>query len=153
MAVRKRVAVIFFSLYKINVSSFCFVHFINFRLGGIEEMVKATKNVPQIEIRKAGSKEFYFVFRLPSDGMFISIFFENISEVTAATESIQRHSKINDYYLLETTPPEQTHFIFRPKNKYPIGQSTMYKHESAMEHGLQYMIKYLLSAEIVDLTT
>ncbi len=86
--------------------------------------------------------------------MFISIFFENISEVTAATENIQRHSKINEYYhLKKTTPPEQTHFIFRPKNKYPIGQSTMYEHESAMEHGLQYMIKHLLGAETVDLTT
>lgn len=116
-------------------------------------MVKATQSAPQIEIRKAGSKEFYFVFRLPRDGMFVSIFFENISEVTAATENIQRHSKTNEYYLLETTPPEQTRFIFRPKNKYPIGQSTLYEHESAMEHGLQYMKKHLLSAEIVDLTT
>ncbi len=146
-------AVIAFSLYQINVRSFCYVHFIDFRLGGIEEMVKATENAPQIEIRKAGSEEFYFVFRLPSNGMFISIFFENISEVTAAIENIQRHSKINEYYLLETTPTEQTYFIFRPKNKHPIGQSTMYEHESAMEHGLQYMIKHLLGAETVDLTT
>jgi len=61
-----------------------------------------TKGLPQIEIRRAGSQEFYFVFRLPSDGIFISIFFENISEVTAAIENIQRHSKINEYYLLET---------------------------------------------------
>ena len=126
---------------------------LTFDSGGIEEMVKATENAPQIEIRKAGSEEFYFVFRLPSDGMFISIFFENISEVTAAIENIQRHSKINEYYLLETTPTEQTYFIFRPKNKHPIGQSTMYEHVSAMEHGLQYMKKHLLSAEIVDLTT
>ena len=44
--------------------------------------------------------------------IFISIFFENISEVTAAIENIQRHSKINEYYLLETIPTEQTYFIF-----------------------------------------
>ena len=69
--------------------------------------VTETKKAPQIEIRKAGSEEFYFVFRLPGDGMFISIFFENISEVTAAIENIQRHSKINEYYLLESTPPDK----------------------------------------------
>jgi len=112
-----------------------------------------TKGLPQIEIRRAGSQEFYFVFRLPSDGIFISIFFENISDVTAAIENIQRHSKINEYYLLETTPTEQTYFIFKPKIKGPIGQSTMYDHVSAMKSGLQYMKKHLLSAEIVDLTT
>ena len=111
------------------------------------------KKAPQIEIRRAGSQEFYFVFRLPSDGIFISLFFENITEVTAAIENIQRQSRKSEYYLLETTPTEQTYFIFKPKIKHPIGQSTMYEHVSAMEHGLQYMKKHLLSAEIVDLTT
>ena len=116
-------------------------------------MLMATKGAPQIELRRAGSNEFYFVFRLPSDGMFVSIFFENISEVTAAIEETQRHSKRNEYYLLETNPPEQTHFVFKSKNKYPIGQSTMYEHVSAMKAGIQYMKKHLLNAEVIDLTT
>ncbi len=115
--------------------------------------VLAKKNAPQVEIRRAGSKEFYFVFRLPSDGMFISIFFESIAEVTAAIETIQRHSAINEYYLFEATVPERTHFIFKLKKKYPIGQSTMYEHESAMKAGLEYMKKHLMNAEVIDLTT
>jgi uncharacterized protein YegP (UPF0339 family) len=111
------------------------------------------KDFPQIEIRSAGSDEFYFVFRLPSDGMFVSIFFENMSEVVAAVENIKRNSTEDAHYLRDTTSAEQTHFIFRAKNKNPIGQSTIYKHASVMDVGLQYMKKHLLSAEIVDLTT
>ena len=111
------------------------------------------KGLPQIEIRSAGSSEFYFVVRLPSDGMFVSIFFENMSEVVAAVENIKRNSTEDAHYLRNTTSAEQTHFIFKAKNKNPIGQSTIYKHTSAMNIGLKYMKKYLLSAEIVDLTT
>ena len=111
------------------------------------------KGLPQIEIRSAGSSEFYFVVRLPSDGMFVSIFFENMSEVVAAVENIKRNSTEDAHYLRNTTSAEQTHFIFKAKNKNPIGQSTIYKHTSAMNVGLKYMKKYLLSAEIVDLTT
>ena len=111
------------------------------------------KGLPQIEIRSAGSSEFYFVVRLPSDGMFVSIFFENMSEVVAAVENIKRNSTEDAHYLRNTTSAEQTHFIFKAKNKNPIGQSTIYKHTSAMNVGLKHMKKYLLSAEIVDLTT
>ena len=111
------------------------------------------KGPPKIEIRSAGSNEFYFVFRLPSDGMFVSIFFENMPEVVAAIETIKRNSMEEANYLRNTTSSEQTHFIFRPKNKNPIGQSIISKHTTAMEVGLQYMKKNLLSAEIVDLTT
>ena len=111
------------------------------------------KGLPQIEIRSAGSNEFYFVFRLPSDGMFVSVFFENMSEVVAAIETIKRNSTEDVHYLRDTTSTEQTHFIFRAKDKNPIGQSTIYKHTSAMDVGLQYMKKHLLSAETVDLTT
>ncbi len=111
------------------------------------------KNLPQIEIRSAGSCEFYFVFRLPGDRVFVIIFFENMAEVVAAVENIKRNSTEDAYYLRNTTSAEQTHFIFRAKNENPIGQSIMYKHTSAMEVGLQYMKEHLLSADIVDLTT
>jgi hypothetical protein len=111
------------------------------------------KGLPQIEIRSAGSNEFYFAVRLPSDGMFVSIFFENMSEVVAAVENIKRHSTEDAHYLRNTTSAEQAHFIFKAKDKNPIGQSTRYKYPSAMDVGLKYMKKYLLSAEIVDLTT
>ena len=112
-----------------------------------------TKSLPQIEIRSAGSCEFYFVLRLPSDGMFVSIFFENMSEVVAAVENIKRNSTEDAHYLRNTTSAEQSHFIFRAKNKNPMGQSTRYKHTSDMEIGLQYIKKHLLGAEVVDLTT
>jgi uncharacterized protein YegP (UPF0339 family) len=111
------------------------------------------KGLPQIEIRSAGSNEFYFVFRLPSNGMFVSVFFENMSEVVAAIETIKRNSTEDAHYLRDTTSTEQTHFIFRAKDKDPIGQSTIYKYTSAMDVGLQYMKKHLLETEIVDLTT
>lgn len=114
--------------------------------------VTDTKKTPRIELRKAGSQEFYFVFRLPSDGMFISVFFESIPEVTAAIENLQRQSATNGCYLIQTTSPEKAYFIFKPKNKHPIGQSTMYEHISTMEIGLQYMKQQLLSADVVDLT-
>ena len=70
----------------------------------------------------------------------------------AAIETIKRNSTDDAHYLRDTTSTEQTHFIFRAKDKNPIGQSTIYKHTLAMDVGLQYMKKQLLSAEIVDLT-
>ena len=45
------------------------------------------KDISQLEIRKAGNKEFYFIFRLPSDGMFVSVFFDSMSETMVAVES------------------------------------------------------------------
>ena len=111
------------------------------------------KSLPQIEIRSAGNCEFYFVFRLPSDGIFVSLFFENMSEVVAAVENIKRNSTEDVHYLRNTTLAEQAYFIFRAKNENPIGQSTRYKQTSAMNVGMQYMKKHLLSAETVDLTT
>jgi hypothetical protein len=119
----------------------------------LQNSVMTKKNTPPIEIRKAGTNEFYFVFRLPSDGIFMSIFFENILEVTAAIENFQRHSTINEYYLLNTNPHEKNNFIFKLKNKYTIGHSAMYENVSAMEADLQYMKKNLLNAELIDLTT
>ena len=110
-------------------------------------------SIPQIEVRRAGNDEFYFVFRLPSDGMFVSIFFEDMSEVVAAVEDIKRNSTEDGHYICESTTAGQASFIFRTKNKNPVGQSTMYAHASSMDVGLQYMKKHLLGAEVVDLTT
>jgi hypothetical protein len=76
-----------------------------------------------------------------------------MSEVVAAIETIKRNSTKDAHYLRDTTSTEQTYFIFRAKDKNPIGHSTIYKHTSAMDVGLQYMKKHLLSAETVDLTT
>ena len=111
------------------------------------------KDISQIEIRSAGSDEFYFVFRLPCDGMFVSIFFENMSEVVAAVENIKRCSTGETRYIRNTTSAKQLYFIFTAKDKEPIGQSTRYKYASSMDAGLQYMKKHLSSAEVVDLTT
>ena len=71
------------------------------------------KDISHIEIRKAGNDEFYFVFRLPSNGMFVSVFFEKMSEVVAAIETINRNSTEDAHYLRDRTATEQTHFIFR----------------------------------------
>ncbi len=110
------------------------------------------KGLPQIEIRSAGSNEFYFVVRLPSDGMFVSEFFEDMSETVAAVENIKRNSTEDAHYIRDTKSEEQTCFVFRVKNKNLIGLSTIYKNALDMNVGLQYMKKHLLSAEIVDLT-
>ena len=111
------------------------------------------KDISQIEIRNTESDEFYFVFRLPCDGMFVSIFFENMSEVLAAVETIKRNSTEETCYIRNTMLAKQLYFVFAAKEKEPIGQSTRYKYMSSMDAGLQYMKKYLASAEVVDLTT
>ena len=111
------------------------------------------KDISHIEIRKAGDEEFYFVFRLPCDGMFVSIFFENMSESVAAVENIKRCSTREARYIRNTTLAKQLYFIFTAKDKEPIGQSTRYKYASSMDAGLKYMKKHLSSAEVVDLTT
>ena len=113
----------------------------------------AEKSLPQIEIRCAGSNEFYFIFRLPSDGMFVSVFFENKSEIVAAIETIKRNSTEDGNYLRNTTSEEQPYFVFRGRSKNPIGQSTLYEHPSTMEVGIQFMKKNLQNVESIDLTT
>ena len=115
--------------------------------------MKKIKDGSQIEIRKAGENEYYFVFRLPNDGIFISIFFEDIVEVVAAAENMKRNSTEDNYFFREASSPDQSHFIFKTKNNSPIGQSSIYKHGQAMEAGIQYIKKQLLETEIVDLTT
>jgi uncharacterized protein YegP (UPF0339 family) len=114
--------------------------------------MKKRKGRSQIEIRKADENEYYFVFRLPNDGIFISIFFEDIVEAVAAAENIKRNSTADSVYICKTDSPDQSYFIFKTKNNSPIGQSSIYKNGQSVEAGIQYMKEHLLSAEIVDLT-
>jgi hypothetical protein len=111
------------------------------------------KDISHIEIREAGNKEFYFVFRLPSDGMFVSVFFDSMSELMVALESAKRDSTEKANYLCNTESTDEAYFVFRDKNSKPIGLSTMFKQESTMTVGMKYMKKYLHRAEVADLTT
>jgi uncharacterized protein YegP (UPF0339 family) len=111
------------------------------------------KDISHIEIRKAGDEEFYFVFRLPSDGMFVSVFFDSMSETMVAVESAKRNSTEEANYLCNTESADEAYFVFRDKNSKPIGLSTIFEQESTMTVGLKYMKKYLHRAEVTDLTT
>jgi hypothetical protein len=111
------------------------------------------KDVSHIEIRKAGDEEFYFVFRLPSDGMFVSVFFDSMSEIMVAVESGKRDSTEDANYLFNTESAGEAYFVFRDKNSKPIGLSTIFEHESTMTVGMKYMKKYLHKVEATDLTT
>ena len=111
------------------------------------------KDISQIEIRKAGNEEFYFVFRLPGGGMFASVFFDSLSEVIVAVESAKRDSTEKSNYLCDTESADEAYFVFRDKNSKPIGLSTIFEQESTMTVGLKYMKKYLHRAEVADLTT
>ncbi len=111
------------------------------------------KDISHIEIRKAGNEEFYFVFRLPSDGMFVSVFFDSMSELMVALESAKRDSTEKANYLCNTESADEAYFVFRDKNSKPIGLSTIFEQESTMTVGMKYMKKYLHRAEVADLTT
>jgi len=111
------------------------------------------KDISHIEIRKAGNDEFYFVFRLPSGGMFASVFFDSMSEVMVAVERAKRDSTEKSNYLCDTKSTDEVYFVFRDKNNKPIGLSTIFEQESTMTVGLKYMKKYLHRAEVTDLTT
>ena len=111
------------------------------------------KDISHIEIRKAGNEEFYFVFRLPSDGMFVSVFFDSMSEVMVAVEGAKRDSTEEANYLCNTESAGEAYFVFRDKNSKPIGLSTIFKQESTMTVGMKYMKEYLHRAEAADLTT
>ena len=111
------------------------------------------KDISHIEIRKAGDDEFYFVFRLPSDGMFVSVFFDSMSEVMAVVESAKRDSTGEANYLCNTESAGEAYFVFRDKNSKPVGLSTIFEQESTMTVGMKYMKKYLHRAEAVDLAT
>lgn len=111
------------------------------------------KNISSVEIRKAGYDEYYFVFRLPNGGIFLSEFFKDIVEAVATAENFQRNSTRDNNYLRKSNPSDQYHFIFKTQKSCLIGQSSMYKNRPAMETGIQYIKKHLLETEIVDMTT
>ena len=111
------------------------------------------KDISQLEIRKAGNKEFYFIFRLPSDGMFVSVFFESMAETMVAAESAKMDSIADANYLCNTESADEAYFVFRDKNSKPIGLSTIFKQESTMTVGMKYMKENLHRAEAADLTT
>ena len=110
------------------------------------------KDLSRIEIRKAGDEEFYFVFRLPSDGMFVSVFFDSMSETMVAVESAKRNSTEEANYLCNTESADEAYFVFRDKKSKPIGLSTLFEQESTMSVGMKYMKKNLHRAEVDDLT-
>lgn len=107
----------------------------------------------QIEVRKAGDNEYYFLFRLPNDGIFISKFFEDSLEAVSAAEKIKRNAMEENCYHGKNEISNHFYFIFNIKKNAPIGQSSIYKDGASMDAGIHYMKKYLLEAEIVDLTT
>ncbi len=111
------------------------------------------KDISHIELRKAGDEEFYFVFRLPSDGMFVSVFFDSMSETMGAVESAKRNSTEEANYLCSTESADEAYFVFRDKNSKPIGLSTIFEQESTMTVGKKYMKEHLHRAEVADLTT
>lgn len=107
----------------------------------------------QIEIRKAGDNEYYFLFRLPDGGIFISKFCEDIPEVMSAAEKIKRSAMEESRYHRQNENLNQMYFIFNIKKNTPVGQSSIYKDRPTMDYAIRYMQKYLQEAEIVDLTT
>jgi len=110
-------------------------------------------SISSIEIRKAGNEEYYFVFRLPGDRMFVSVFFDSMSEIMAAIEYVQRMSTNDACYHSNTKAEGDNYFVFLAKNNTPIGESTIFEQVSEMNAGLYYMQKRLQRAEVVNLTT
>ena len=108
------------------------------------------QSISSIEIRRAGNDEFYFVFRLPGNRLFVSHFFDNMSEVVAVVEYSQRNSKNEARYLCKTRSLGEDYFLFLTKNNKPIGQSTMFEKKPTMRAGLLYMQKHFQTAEVAD---
>jgi uncharacterized protein YegP (UPF0339 family) len=115
--------------------------------------MKKIKGGSQIEIRKAGENEYYFVFMLPSSGIFMSNFFEHLEEALSAAENIKRRAAEENYYLYKNRLKNHFYFVFKIKKNSPIGQSSIYKDKQSIDSAIHYMKNNLVKAEIVDLTT
>ena len=115
--------------------------------------MKKKKSRPQIEIRKADENEYYFVFKMPSGGIFMSKFFEDVEEALSAAEKIKRRATEDSCYLCKNGITNQFYFLFNIKKNSPIGQSSIYKDRQSMDSEIHYMKNNLVDAEIVDLTT
>lgn len=108
---------------------------------------------PQIEIRKADENEYYFVFKLPSGGIFMSKFFEDLEEVFSAAEKIKRRASEESCYLCKNGITNQYYFVFYLKQDSPIGHSSIYKDKVSMDAEMHYMQEHLKEAEVLDLTS
>jgi len=111
-----------------------------------------TNIVRKLEIRKAGDNELYFVLKLPGHGMFVSRFFEDVSEVYAAIAEMKDNLADNNNYVRKISPPAQVYFIFRVRDQEPLGQSTMYRLVSIMEISIEFMKRSFACSEVVDLS-
>jgi hypothetical protein len=80
-------------------------------------------------------------------------FFDSMSETMVAVESAKRNSTEEANYLCNTESADEAYFVFRDKNRKPIGLSTIFGQESTMTVGMKYMKKHLHRAEVADLTT
>jgi hypothetical protein len=85
--------------------------------------------------------------------MFVSVFFDSMSEIMVAVERGKRDSTGEANYLCNTESADEAYFVFRDKNNKPIGLSTLFEQESTMTVGMKYMKKHLHRAEVADLTT
>lgn len=115
--------------------------------------MKQIKNKTQIVIRKADENEYYFVYKLPSGGIFMSNFFENLEETLSAVEKIKKRAAEENYYIYKNRLKNQFYFVFKIKKNSSIGQSSIYKDKQSIDSGIHYMKNNLVKAEIVDLTT
>jgi len=118
----------------------------------IERCMKKIKGRLQIEIRKADENEYYFVYKLPSGGIFMSNFFEHLEEALSAAENIKRRAAEENYYLYKNRLKNHFYFVFKIKKNSSIGQSSIYKDKQSIDSGIHYMKNYLVKAEIIDLT-
>ena len=114
--------------------------------------MKKIKGGSQIEIRKAGENEYYFVFMLPSGGIFMSNFFEDLEEALSAAEKIKRSAAEKNYYIYKNRLKNQFYFVFKINKNFQIGQSSIYKDTQSIDSVIHYMKNYLVEAEIIDLT-
>ena len=117
--------------------------------------MKEQKERLLLEIHNAGESGYYFVFKLPGQGVFISNFFEDISELYSAIDEMKKNVVDDAHYLRKESPlnPGQVYFLFQLNEKLFLGQSTMYNIASVMESGIEYMKEKLQETESVMLST
>ena len=101
--------------------------------------MKKIKGGSQIEIRKAGENEYYFVFMLPSSGIFMSNFFEHLEEALSAAENIKRRAAEENYYLYKNRLKNHFYFVFKIKKNSSIGSPTFF------DEGTPIFLKILIA--------
>ena len=116
------------------------------------KQMKNKSHKSKIEIRKADENEYYFVYKLPSGGIFMSDFFEDLEEALSAAEKIKKSAAEQNYYIYKNRLKNQFYFVFKINKNSPIGQSSIYKDTQSIDSVIHYMKNYLVEAEIIDLT-